>query len=123
MAAGTVIAESLRLGVKLAADVHEIERVDAGELSAEQRAAGLPERWTLLRFHVPDEDAERLANALAAALESVGWYADLHTAQESFVVFADEVFRYARGDPDGRAEAEAHARSLGVPQPQLDWPE
>jgi hypothetical protein len=122
MATGVLIAESLRVGAKLAVDVREIERVEAGELSAEQRAAGLPERWTLLHFEVADDDADRLAKALAAALDDVGWYADLHTADDSFVVFAGRVFRYARGDADGRARAEAHARALGVPEPQLDWP-
>jgi hypothetical protein len=32
-----------------------------------------------------------------------------------------KVFRYPRGDQAGRAEAEAHGRSVNVPEPQLDW--
>jgi hypothetical protein len=42
---------------------------------------------------------------------------------DTFVVFADAVFRYPRGDPARRAEVENHARSCGVPEPQLDWEE
>jgi hypothetical protein len=56
------------------------------------------------------------------ALAEPGWYADLHTDRESFVVFSGRVFRYPRGDAAGRAEAEAHARDRGVPEAQLDWP-
>jgi hypothetical protein len=123
VATGTLIAESLRTGAKLnGLYIHEIERVAAGDLSPEQRAAGFPERWTLLHFDVPDQDAERLATTLAAALDEPGWYADFHTPAESFVVFAGRVFRYPRGDAAGRARAEAHARGRGVPEAQLDWP-
>ena len=55
-------------------------------------------------------------------LDAFGWYADLHGAGESFVVFAGRVFRYRSDDPAGRAEAEAHARAVGVPDAQIDWP-
>lgn len=36
-------------------------------------------------------------------------------------LFPGKVFRYPRGDQAGRAEAQAHGRSVGVPEPQLDW--
>jgi hypothetical protein len=125
VAAGTLIAESLRAGATLdgvAVTVREIERVAPDNVSPEQRAAGLPAVWTLLRFEVPDADATRLAEALARVMDRFGWYADFHTAGESFVVFAGRVFRYPRGDADGRARAEAHARAAGVPEAQIDWP-
>jgi hypothetical protein len=102
--------------------VHEIERVEPGNLSAAQSAAGFPPQWTLLRFEVPDAAAEGLANALATALEDFGWYVDFHTARETFVVFAGCVFRYVTGDIDGRTAAEAYAREHGVPDAQIDWP-
>jgi hypothetical protein len=35
-------------------------------------------------------------------------------------VFADEVFRYGRGDDAGQAEAVAYGRPVGVPDYQLD---
>jgi hypothetical protein len=42
---------------------------------------------------------------------------------ETFVVYAGRVFRYASGDKAARAGAEEYGRSVGVPEPQLDWDE
>ena len=55
--------------------------------------------------------------------QRLGWYCDFRSPTETFVVFSERVFRYPRGDTVGRSEAEAHARSVGVPESQLDWPE
>jgi hypothetical protein len=75
-----------------------------------------------LRFELPDAQAERLASVLAESMHGFGWYADFHTAEESYVVFAGRVFRYATADRRGRAAAEAYARAHGVPDAQIDWP-
>ena len=124
MATGTLIGESLRPGTTLDGvplTVNRIERVEPDNISAEQLASGIPRRWTLLFFEVADHAAPALADALAAILYEPGWYVDFHTADESFVVFRDTVFRYATGDADGRAEAEAYASAHGVPDAQIDW--
>jgi hypothetical protein len=124
VATGTIIAESLRVGATLAGfslTVSDIERLAPADISSQQRQAGIPAQWTLLRFELPDSEADRLASALASALER-GWYVDFHTATETFVVFARRIFRYRSGDRTGRAEAEAYARTLSIPDPQLDWP-
>lgn len=117
---GTLLAESLRKeraleGVPLI--VRRIFRADDGDPSA-----GQPLTWTFLEFEVPADHADRLASALADALEPGPWYCDFRSDTETFVVFADRVFRYARRDPSGRGAAEAHARSVGVPESQIDWP-
>ena len=125
MATGTLVAESVAPGAGLHGldvTVRGIERVEPADLSDGQRAAGVPQRWTLLRFDVADAKAPAFAEALAGVLDEPGWYADLHTVNESFVVFAGRVFRYPMGDQVGRAGAEAHAREHGVPEPQIDWP-
>jgi hypothetical protein len=120
MLRGAVVAESLRVGgviegVPLV--LRKLERVDAG--LGEQ-----PPRWTLLWFEAADSDGDRLAEALAEALDDVGgWYADFHSDTEVTVVFSSRIFRYRRGDEDGRAEVAAYARSVGVPEAQLDWAE
>jgi hypothetical protein len=124
MATGTLIAESVRVGATLDGlpfTATSVRRV-AAALSPEQRANGLPQAWTLVAFEVADADAARFADALAAVLDSPGWYADLHTAGRSFVVFAGTVLAYASGDASGRAKAEAYARAHGVPEAQIDWP-
>jgi hypothetical protein len=119
--AGTLIAESLRVGSVLediALTVAKISRSDLGDV-----AAGQPLTWTFVEFDAADEDANRLASALERVLERPGgWYCDFHNDQETFVVFAGGTFRYPHGDESGRGEAAEYARSVGVPEAQLDWP-
>ena len=119
---GVLIAESLRTGTRLedvALTVRAIARADDGDTDA-----GQPLTWTFIEFEAPLEEAERLAAALSRSLDqSLGWYCDFRSPTETFVVFAERVFRYPRGDKGERSKAEAHARSMGVPESQLDWPE
>jgi hypothetical protein len=117
---GNLLAESLRKDCALDAvplTVRRILRADDGDPSA-----GQPLTWTFIGFEVPDDRADALASALANALEPGPWYCDFRSDTETFVVFADRVFRYPRRDQSGREEAEAHARSVGVPEAQIDWP-
>jgi hypothetical protein len=65
-----------------------------------------------------------VADAIAACLDTVGgWYCDLHTSTDTVVVFPGRVFRYPAGDGDGRRAAADHAREIGTPESQIDWPE
>lgn len=117
---GTLLAESLRKRRALDAvplTVRRIFRADDGDPSA-----GQPVTWTFLEFEVPDDEADALASALADSLEPGPWYCDFRSDTETFVVFADRVFRYPRRDRSAREEAESHARSVGVPEAQIDWP-
>ena len=120
MAFGALIGESMRPGATIepvGMHVTKIVRSESGDESA-----GQPRLWTFIEFEVPDERASDLADALAAVLKPEGgWYCDFHTDVESFVVFAGRIFRYPRGDASGRADATVHARSVGVPEHQLDW--
>jgi hypothetical protein len=120
MLRGAIVAESLRLGAVIEGVpllVRRLERVDAG--LGEQ-----PPHWTLLWFEAADTDADRLAEMLSDALDSdEGWYADFHSDSEVTVVFHGRVFRYRRGDAGERAKVEEYARSVGVPEAQLDWAE
>lgn len=120
MLEGVLIAESLRVGATLAGvplKVTRIARIEVGTA-----APGQPRQWTLLDFSAEEADAERLAGQLAAGLAPVGgWYVNYNTSTEAFVVFAGKVFRYPRKEPEGRRQAEEYARSIGIPEPQLDW--
>jgi hypothetical protein len=117
---GNLLMESLRKEHALDAVpliVRRVFRADDGDPSARQ-----PLTWTFLEFEVPDDRVDALASALAEALEPGPWYCDFRSERETFVVFAGRVFRYPRRDQSGRDEAEAHARSVGVPEAQIDWP-
>jgi hypothetical protein len=117
---GNLIAESLRTGASLEGiglTVPRIWRVDAGDPSV-----GQPVGWTFIELVVASEHGQALAQALSDALDPRGgWYCDFHSDDETYVVFAGRTFRYPRGDAAGRAEAEAYARSVGVPESQIDW--
>jgi hypothetical protein len=121
-AEGMLIVESLATELVLddvQLTVTKISRAEFGDVSA-----GQPLTWTMLEFSVPVDDAAALASRLCAALDpTLGWYCDFRSPDETFVVFGGRSFRYPRGDRERRAEAEAHARSVGVPESQIDWPE
>jgi hypothetical protein len=122
MLSGVLIGESLRTGAELTGiplQVAKLWRAEAGDTSA-----GQPTHWTLLEFTAEDTDAERLAEALAQCLSPTGgWYVDYRTDDQAYVVFANRVFRYPRGDTEGRGRAQEYGRSVGVPEAQLDWGE
>ncbi|GAA1531386.1 hypothetical protein [Kribbella lupini] len=116
---GVIILESLRTGAVLdevPLTVRKLQRVAVTGASAAQ-----PALWTIMDFAVEDQHAEALAEKLQEVLDKPGWYADFHNADEIFVVFPGKVFRYPRGDQAARAEAQAHGRTLAIPEPQLDW--
>ena len=56
------------------------------------------------------------------ALEPGGWYCDFRNDTETFVVFAGRTFRYARWRRARSRPVAEYARSVGVPEEQLDWP-
>jgi hypothetical protein len=119
MLTGILVGESLRVGAKLGGlplQLHWVTCVEAAE-----PAPGQPPRWTLLEFGADDETAPDLAAALARCLDPGPWYANFTTTLEAYVVFADRVFRYERGDRSGRARAAQYARTVGVPEVQLMW--
>src|SRR5437899_3167977 len=113
--AGALIAESLRIGAvldDLNLTVRKISRANMGDVDA-----GQPLTWTFLEFEAPEEDAPSVAAALSNALDpTLGWYCDFRTNNETFVVFGGRIFHYPRGDRTRRSEAEAYARSVGVPE-------
>ena len=121
LAEGVLLAESLRVGAslnELNLTVTKLSREDIGDLSA-----GQPRTWTLIHFSVPATRAQALATWLVEALDEGGWYCDFRTPDETFVVFAGRKFRYPRGDRRGREQAAEYARSVGVPEAQIDWRE
>lgn len=125
MIEGTLIEESIRVGAELGPELGGVRLVSRNvrRVAAGDEVAGQPGLWTLIEFEADERDAEVLADALAKVLEPEGgWYCDFRSPDETFVVYSGRIFRYPRGDDSGRAEAEAHGKSMGVPESQLDWP-
>jgi len=116
---GTIVVESLALNSAIDAPLtlRRIHRIPAWNAADDQ-----PAQWTLIDFTCPDAAGDELAQQLAAALAPGRWYTDYATDTTSWVVFASRVFTYPRGDDTGRQEAIAYARTVGVPEAQLDWP-
>ena len=138
MLRGRLLAESLRVGHDLRVagltlvrvGRHDVSKSTTPETDAAKDPAGgsggasrsQPSIWTFIDFQAPDERAEELANALAAALLAEdGWWADFRVGDDHVVVFADKLFRYRVGDTDGRNEAIEYGLSAGTPRHQLDW--
>jgi hypothetical protein len=120
MFTGALIMESVSAGTRLddlSLVVRSIYRFRPESTTPDQ-----PDTWSVVEFEVGDDDAPRVAEAFASVLSRPGWYVDFRSPTETFVVFSGQVFRYPRGDAAGRAQAQAHGRSVGVPERQLDWP-
>jgi len=86
-------------------------------------AAFQPKIWTALSFESDDQQDEAIADALSKALKTEGWYINATTETSVYVIFPNKVFRYLKGDRTHRKIAEEHARSIGIPESQLDWAE
>ena len=123
MLAGTLIGDGLSVDVPLEVDGLRLRRVY--RLSVGSRTGpDQPPVWTVVDFEADEAVADALAPALARALSPQGgWYADFTVGDDRVVVFAGAVFRFPRGDQEGRARAAAHGVSVGVPAHQLDWPD
>jgi hypothetical protein len=114
---GTLIGESLRVGTELEGIPLTVTKVRRVCVEDE------PQLWTLIYFEVAAARAANLAEVLSRVLEHAGgWYCDFRSDDEVFVVFCDRIFRYRRGDRTARSAVEDYARSVGVPEAQLDWP-
>ena len=124
MARGQLIAESVKVGERFRVAGVRLLGVTPVEPPPERLRADQPRRWTFIGFEMDDQLAATVADALAGVLDDAGgWYCNFSTASEAWVVYPGRVFRYPIGDVAGRAEAQAHGRALGVPEPQLDWGE
>jgi hypothetical protein len=119
MGVGYLVAESLRTGASLEGlplTLRRVERFEVGEA-----ATGQPPVWSGIEFEFPESEVERVAAALAAVIEAHRWWADLRADGETFIVFAERVFRFPTGDTAASAEARDYGLAVGVPAGQLDW--
>lgn len=123
MIKGVMIGDGLRAGAELKPGGWRVTKISRIDWSATALPTQ-PPVCTVIEFEGEDDQAEALAEAFASSLEREGgWYADFRAGEDHVVVFADKVFRYRRGDRDGRGEAMRYGERVGVPLHQLDWPD
>lgn len=117
---GTLVAESLAPGmpIECGLTLRKLQRITVASPALDQ-----PSEWTLIDFSCPDDAVGLFAQQLADAMRPGSWYCDFGSARTKYVVFGGRVFAYPRGDQAGFDEAVAYARSVGVPESQLDWPQ
>jgi hypothetical protein len=119
MLTGALIMESLRVGAVVEDPglvVRRLSRTSPVDVTTQQ-----PPVWTLMEFDSDAADPRLLAEDLAAALDSPGWYANLYSEGQVYVIFRNKVFRYDREDDVGHDRAVAYAQTVGVPLHQCDW--
>jgi hypothetical protein len=116
---GGILAESLIPGTGF--DGYGMRIIRCARFEVTSAADYQPPIWTLIEFEAPAGSSDPLASELAGRLLSPGWYANWNSDTEATVVFPGRIFRYPRGDQAGREEVLAYGRSVGVPEPQLDW--
>ncbi|MCP2323593.1 hypothetical protein HDA40_002100 [Hamadaea flava] len=116
---GTLVAESLAPGmpVECGLTLRKVQRISVSSPADDQ-----PAEWTLLEFSCPEDVVGQFAQQLADAMRAGSWYCDFASARTKYVVFSGRVFAFDRHDAVANAEAVEHARSVGVPEAQLDWP-
>jgi hypothetical protein len=81
-----------------------------------------PNIWTALTFEGDENQADTIAEKMSQSLKP-RWYINISTEKHAYVIFLGKVFKYPKGDQLKRAEAENYARSLGIPESQIDWDE
>ena len=80
------------------------------------------ERWIAVTFEGDAAQADAIAEEISRRMKP-RWYADFTTDEHVYVIFTDKVFKYPKGDRVRRAETQAYAVAVGVPETQLDWGE
>ena len=118
MLKGALIIESLSTGVGFDDSQLMLRRLARFETT--DTTPTQPAIWTILEFS-SQMNPDALAELLSGALTSPSWYANFDTEEQAFVVFPGKVFQYPHGDQRRRDEVAAYARSVGVPDSQLDW--
>ena len=115
---GLLLRESLK--DKGVLDLVKVTKTEVWDVANAE--SGQPERWTAISFEGEGDQADTVAEAMGQAIRPE-WYANFSTETQVYVIFQDTVFTYQKGDGKARAEVEAYAISVGIPESQVDWPE
>lgn len=78
-----------------------------------------PKVWNAVEFK-GEGKVEEIAESMSKAMNP-RWYLNISTDKEEFVVFLNKVFKYSKEDKEGKKKAQEYARSLNIPESQIDW--
>ncbi|MDD5192849.1 MAG: hypothetical protein PHH54_02485 [Candidatus Nanoarchaeia archaeon] len=113
---GLLLRESLRdLGVLKLVRITKEDKWDVDNAADFQ-----PKIWNAVEFEGDAEKAEEIAEKMSKAMNP-RWYMNIGTKKEEFVIFLNKIFKYSEGDEEGKKKAQEYARSLNIPESQIDW--
>jgi hypothetical protein len=118
MLSGLILKESLS-DLGLLDNLH-ITKTEVWQVT--NAVAWQPSTWTAVSFEADEAQADQLAEQMSLALKP-RWYINASTSGLVYVIFTGRVFKYPKGDGNKRLAVQDYARSVGVPESQLDWGE
>jgi GNAT superfamily N-acetyltransferase len=114
--AGSLVLESLRTTDVLG----RLEVVSRRSVAVRSTSAE-PRTWTIVGFELGTAEPDAVAADLQASLRPGPWYVDFQHSGRVYVVFASNRFDYEFGDETTHNLAVVHAKSIGIPDQQIDW--
>lgn len=114
---GLIIKESIE--DERIIDLLEIHKVELW------KTGGKPCYWTAMSFTSHHQDLpERLSKAMIAKDEdNENWFVDFKSGAVKYIVFRNEILKYAIGDQEGKSKVCDRCLELGIPKEQMQWSE
>jgi hypothetical protein len=114
---GTIIAESLLSdAVFNFVDIKARETAELTDPTTDQ-----PKSVTVISFEVGDDMAAAVADEVSRTMLAGSWYADISHEYERIIIFRNKVVRFAPKETEKRQKAFDYAKSLGIPESQIDF--
>jgi hypothetical protein len=114
---GTIIVESLISDSVL--NFVEIKARETAELA--DPLTDQPKQVTIITFEIGDDMASAVVEEISRNLKSGHWYADVAYEFDKYVIFPNKIFRFAPKETEKRQKAFDYAKSLGIPESQIDF--
>jgi len=120
---GTIIVESL-LDTGVLAQV----KILSTKVEPVTKAHHTPwlKKWTSHKVEITEDIAREVAQKISLYLDYThksAWYADFKNDKDHYIIFKDKIFVVKKGDRQGYEQARKYGLSLGIPEPQVDFPQ
>ncbi len=114
---GTVIAESLHDESVF----HFVENIKREHAQLVDALAGQEKNVTIVTFTVQDELVGAVVDELSRLIKPSHWYADIKYEFDNYVIFPGKIFHFTPKEIDKRQKAYDYAKTLGIPEKQIDF--